>query len=207
MTATETGRLSAAARVRVDQFLAELDHVGIEDVGLVSLAAADVAARGTARSIAVAAAGEAGLGPYLVETREKARAHVVRMYDRNAYQPTWAGLNWGRSLGTIEDRVAVAAAVEDAAIGTVAMDVAGADVSDELLEPMRLLISMHPSETSRSQFAGTSWTARVGAVLFLVFVAAKVGGLGIYFGPIGWAVVLAIVVVAGVAIIRDRSAT
>ena len=207
MTTVETARLAADARVRVDRFLAELDHVGIEDVGLVSLPAADVAARASARSIAVAAAGEAGLGPYLVETREKARAHVVRMYDRNAYQPTWAGLNWGRSLGTIEDRVAVAAAVEDAAIGTVATDVADADVSDELLEPMRLLISMHPGETPRSQFAGTSWTARVGAVLFLVFVAATVAVLGSYFGPIGWAVAFVIVVAAGVAILRDRSAT
>ena len=205
MTTVETAQLAADARVRVDQFLAELDHVGIEDVGLVSLPAADVAARGPARSAAVSAAEQAGLGPYLAETREKARAHVVRMYDRNAYQPTWAGLNWGRSLGTIEDRVTVAAAVEDAAIGTVAADVASADAVEELLEPMRLLIAMHPGETPRSQFAGTSWTARTGAVLFLVFVAATVAVLGSYFGPIGWLVALAIVVAAGVAILRDRS--
>ena len=91
--------------------------------------------------------------------------------------------------------------------GPVATDVADADVSDELLEPMRLLISMHPGETPRSQFAGTSWTARVGAVLFLVFVAATVAVLGSYFGPIGWAVAFVIVVAAGVAILRDRSAT
>ena len=205
MTTVETAQLAADARVRVDQFLAELDHVGIEDVGLVSLPAADVAARGPARSAAVSAAEQAGLGPYLAETREKARARVVRMYDRNAYQPTWAGLNWGRSLGTIEDRVTVAAAVEDAAIGTVAADVASADAVEELLEPMRLLIAMHPGETPRSQFAGTSWTARTGAVLFLVFVAATVAVLGSYFGPIGWLVALAIVVAAGVAILRDRS--
>jgi len=205
VTTVETAQLAADARVRVDQFLAELDHVGIEDVGLVSLPAADVAARGPARSAAVSAAEQAGLGPYLAETREKARAHVVRMYDRNAYQPTWAGLNWGRSLGTIEDRVTVAAAVEDAAIGTVAADVASADAVEELLEPMRLLIAMHPGETPRSQFAGTSWTARTGAVLFLVFVAATVAVLGSYFGPIGWLVALAIVVAAGVAILRDRS--
>jgi energy-coupling factor transporter transmembrane protein EcfT len=64
---------------------------------------------------------------------------------------------------------------------------------------------MHPGETPRSQFAGTSWTARTGAVLFLVFVAATVAVLGSYFGPIGWLVALAIVVVAGVAILRDRS--
>ena len=77
------------------------------------------------------------------------------MYDRNMYQPTWAGLNWGRSLGTIEDRVAVAAAVEDAAIGTVATDVAMPADVDALLDPLRLLVSMHPDETPRSEFAGT----------------------------------------------------
>jgi len=201
-----TERLLAETSVRVDQFLAELDHVGIEDVGFVSMPVADTAARAPARSDAVAAAEEAGLGPYLVETRDKARARVVRMYDRNAYQPTWAGLNFGRSLGAVEDRVAVAAAVEDAAIGTVAMGVADADVVEELLEPMRLLIAMHPDETPRSPFAGTRWTARTGAVLFLVFVAITVAVLGTYFGLLGWLAALAIVVAAGVAILRDRSA-
>jgi len=200
-------RRLAEARVRVEQFLAELDHVGVEDVGLVSLPAADVAARASARSVAVTAAEDAGLGPYLARTREDARSRVVRMYDRNAYQPTWAGLNWGRSLGTVEDRVAVAAAVEDAAIGTVAMDVAPADVVEELLEPIRLLISMHPSETPLSPFAGSGWTPRLGAILFVLFAATTVAGLGIYFGPLGWAVALAIVVATGVAILRGRSTT
>ena len=198
-------RRLAEARVRVEQFLAELDHVGVEDVGLVSLPAADVAARAPARSVAVTAAEDAGLGPYLARTREDARSRVVRMYDRNAYQPTWAGLNWGRSLGTVEDRVAVAAAVEDAAIGTVAMDVAPADVVEELLEPIRLLISMHPSEAPLSPFAGSGWTPRLGAILFVLFAATTVAVLGIYFGPLGWAVALAIVVATGVAILRGRS--
>ena len=125
------------------------------------------AERTPAREAAAAACVAAGLGPLLDATREKARTRVIRMYDRNMYQPTWAGLNWGRSLGTVEDRVAVAAAVEDAAIGTVAADVATADEVETLLEPMRLLAAMHPDETPRSEFAGTRWTARVGAVLFL----------------------------------------
>jgi hypothetical protein len=207
VTLDESGRRLADARARVERFLAELDHVGIEDVALVSLPAADVAARASARSTAVTAAGAAGLGPYLTKTREDVRARVIRMYDRNMYQPTWAGLNFGRSLGTIEDRVAVAAAFEDAAIGTVAMDVVSADVTEELAEPMRLLIAMHPNEPPRSQFAGTRWTARIGALLFLVFVASTVAVLGAYFGPLGWAMALAIVVAAGIAIARDRSAT
>ena len=147
----------------------------------------------------------AGLGPLLEATREKARTRVIRMYDRNMYQPTWAGLNWGRSLGTVEDRVAVAAAIEDAAIGTVAEGVAPADDVETLLEPMGLLVAMHPDETPRSEFAGTRWTARVGAILFLVFVAVTVAVLGVYFGPIGWAVALVIVVAAAIGILRDRS--
>ena len=163
------------------------------------------AERTPAREAAVADCAAAGLGPLLEATREKARARVIRMYDRNMYQPTWAGLNWGRSLGTVEDRVAVAAAVEDAAIGTVATDVAMAADVEALLEPMRLLAAMHPDETPRSEFAGTRWTARVGAVLFLLFVAITVTVLGVYFGPIGWAVALVIVVAAAIGILRDRS--
>jgi hypothetical protein len=128
------------------------------------------------------------------------------MYDRNAYQPTWAGLNWGRSLGTVEDRVAVAAAVEDAAIGTVALGLIPADAAEELLEPLRRVVSMHPTDAPpRSQFAGTSWTARIGAVLFLAFVATTVSVLGLYFGTIGWLAVVAIVLAAGLLIMRDRT--
>ena len=194
-----------AAGERVARFLVDLDHLGIEDVGLVSLPHDGAAERTPARESAVQACEAAGLGPLLETTREKARTRVIRMYDRNMYQPTWAGLNWGRSLGTVEDRVAVAAAIEDAAIGTVADGVAPADDVETLLEPMRLLVAMHPDETPRSEFAGTRWTARVGAVLFLFFVAITVAVLGAYFGPIGWAVALAIVVAAAIGILRDRS--
>lgn len=195
----------AAARQRVDAFLQDLDHVGIEDVGLVSLPAGDTAGRTPARQAAVSACDQAGLGPCLADAREQARTRVIRMYDRNSYQPTWAGLNWGRSLGTVEDRVAIAAAIEDAAIGTVALDVAPPDVVETLLEPMRLVVALHPTDGPRSQFAGTGWTARFGAVLYLIFVATTVVGLGVLLGPIGWALALVIVVAAGVAILRDRS--
>jgi hypothetical protein len=174
-------------------------------VALVSLPHDGAAERTPAREAAAAACVEAGLGPLLDATREKARTRVIRMYDRNMYQPTWAGLNWGRSLGTIEDRVAVAAAVEDAAIGTVAADVAMPADVDALLEPLRLLASMHPDETPRSDFAGTRWTARVGAILFLIFVAITVAVLGAYFGPLGWLAAIVIVALAAAAILRDRS--
>jgi hypothetical protein len=202
-----TATAAAAAKQRAARFLEDLDHLGIEDVGLVSLPPDGAAERTPAREAAVAACTAAGLGPLLESTREKARTRVIRMYDRNMYQPTWAGLNWGRSLGTVEDRVAVAAAIEDAAIGTVATDVVAAEQAEALLEPMRLLVAMHPDETPRSQFAGTRWTARVGAVLFLMFVAITAAILGAYFGPIGWAVALVIVVAAAIAILRDRSTT
>ena len=201
----EPGDALTTAQRRAAEFLERLDHLGIEDVGLVSLPHEGAAERTPAREAAVTECAAAGLGPVLEATREKARARVIRMYDRNMYQPTWAGLNWGRSLGTVEDRVAVAAAVEDAAIGTVAMDVAMAADVEALLEPMRLLAAMHPDETPRSEFAGTRWTARVGAVLFLLFVAITVTVLGVYLGPIGWAVALVIVVAAAIGILRDRS--
>ena len=192
-----------AAGLRVEQLLSDLDQIGIEDVGLVSLPATDMAARARARSAAVKAAEEAGLGPLQGEAREEARARVVRMYDRNVE----AGLNWGRSLGTIEDRVAVAAAVEDAMIGTVALDVVSADVANELLEPMRLLIAMHPTDAPPSPFAGPGWTRRLGAVLALVFSATMLQALGAYFGTIGWVAWIVILAILGLLVLRGRSAT
>ena len=205
--APDGDELVDAAGLRVEQFLSDLDRIGIEDVGLVSLPATDMAARAPARSAAVKAAEEAGLGPLQGEARDEARARVVRMYDRNIYQPTWAGLNWGRSLGTIEDRVAVAAAVEDAMIGTVALDVVSADVANELLEPMRLLIAMHPTDAPPSPFAGPGWTRRLGAVLALVFSATMLLALGVYFGTIGWVAWIVILAVLGLLVLRGRSAT
>ena len=204
MTADTDQRL-ADARQRVERFFAELDHLGIEDVTSVSLPHEGAGERTPPREAAADACVAAGLGPLLDETREQARSWVIRLYDRNMYQPTRAGLNWGRSLGTIEDRIAVAAAVEDAAIGTVAKDVALAADSKALLEPLRMLVAMHPDEMQRNEFAGTRWTARIGAVLFLVFVAATVAVLGLAFGPIGWAVAIVILVIAALAVVRDRS--
>ena len=161
------------ARDRTDVFLDELDHLGIEDVELVSLPSRDAAGRAAARSAAVEAAERAGRGRLLSESRELARRRVIVMYDRNMYQPTWAGLNWGRSLGTVEDRVAVAAAVEDAAIGTVALDLISEDQARELLEPLRLIVAIHASHVPpRSQFAARGWTGRIGVLLFLGIVAS-----------------------------------
>lgn len=203
--ATDGDRHLVEARLRIERFLDELDHIGIEDIALVSLPAGDVPARAHARAAAVAAASYAGLGQVLRESREQARARIVRMYDRNMYQPTWAGLNWGRSLGTVEDRVAVSAAVEDAAIATVALGLIPADQAGELLEPMRLVVAMHSRDTYRGQFAGTGWTAWTGVGLFLIFVAYWVAIIGAIFGPVGWLVTLAIVIASGILIRRDRS--
>jgi hypothetical protein len=186
VTADQDRRL-ADARQRVERFLEELDHLGIEDVALVSLPHDGAGERTPSRETAAATCVAAGLGPFLTETREKARTRIIRMYDRNMYQPTWAGLNWGRSLGTV------------------AMDVAPPEDVETLLEPLRLLAAMHPDETPRSEFAGTRWTARIGAILFLIFVASTVAVLGAYFGPLGWAVAIGIVVAAAAAILRDRS--
>ena len=203
--ASDPDEIVDAARLRVEQFLEDLDRVGIEDIATVSLPMSDTAARTPARSAAVRAAEEARLGPLLAEARAAARDRIVRMYDRNAYQPTWAGLNWGRSLGTTEDRVAVAAAAEDAAIGTVAIDVVPEEVANALLEPMRLLMATHPDDAPSSPYAGPGWAPRLGGAIALGLTATLLYPLGPYFGTIGWVAWIVILAVLGRAIFRAPS--
>ena len=71
-------------------------------------------------------------------------------YARHQYEPTWAGLNWGRSLGTTSDRLGLTLAAEDAAAAAVMGDLLDEDTSAALSEPFEHAAGMSGSTTTPS---------------------------------------------------------
>ena len=100
------------------------------------------------------------------EARARTRAAIERAYARHQYEPTWAGLNWGRSMGTTRDRLGLTLAAEDAAVAAVMRDLLDDDTVAVLGEPFEHAAGMAGS-TARSfpvaPAAVSPWLARLGA--------------------------------------------
>ena len=68
---------------------------------------------------------------------EAARATVqewlIRVFNEHQYQPTMFGLNWGRSLGTVDDRAEIARTLREAVTALIVWDLAADRDRAELL--------------------------------------------------------------------------
>jgi hypothetical protein len=73
---------------------------------------------------------------------DRARQALIQAFSFRAYEPTWFGLNWGRSLGRADDRARLLAAVEDAAVAAVVADLLPEDDVVALREPFERVASM-----------------------------------------------------------------
>src|SRR5215208_7087968 len=114
---------------RLDAFLEELSRRNLDDLGVVALSEPDPTARGALLRRATAAAAAAG-ADRLAEVRavpDRVQAIAFRSFAFRGYEPTWFGLNWGRSIGRADDRARLVAAVEDAAVADVVADLLPAD--------------------------------------------------------------------------------
>ncbi len=187
-------RRGVIASEALDAFFADLDHLGWEDRGRISFPADDPA-RVEARAIAQAAAARAGRAGELETAVDAARAWVDGAYAARLYQPTWVALNWGRSTGSLEDRVTMTAIVEDAVSAVVVDGLVAATVGETLREPFELVRSMHPGQLSTPAEARRRRWGRPAAVVLLVvaltvFFADSVS----WVGPVGLAIPLAMAV-------------
>lgn len=115
-----------AARRRVEEFLAAVERTSVDDLLMVALPLPDPASRARREQKINCAAAIAGRDNLLAEARSRTGALLERGFARRAYEPTWFGLNRGRSLGRSTDRAALFAATDDAA---------AARVVEDLLEP------------------------------------------------------------------------
>ncbi len=181
-------------RAALDAFFADLDHLGWEDLGRISFPADDPA-RVEARAIAQAAAARAGRAGELETAVDAARAWVDGAYAARLYQPTWVALNWGRSTGSLEDRVAMTAIVEDAVSAVVVDGLVAATVGETLREPFELVRSMHPGELSTpAEARRRRWGRPAAVVLIIVALTFFFADSVSWVGPVGLAIPLAMAV-------------
>jgi hypothetical protein len=121
---------TVAARERVRGVLEGVTRINL---GVVVVAPPD-ATRMAARDVARTAASVAGRGPLLRESMSAAREVVLDSFARSGFSGTWAATQMTMSVAGPTDRVAAAAAFEEAAMAAVVEDL---DVDDETLDVLR----------------------------------------------------------------------
>lgn len=180
---------------RVDAVLAGLNALSPDElagVGLVQpaaeraelLAAVDEAAIATGRTDLVRAA------------RVRAGELVLERYGSGMLHTTFVALNWGLSQGTVEDRVAIANAVQDAAAAAVVADVLDREVLEALQLDVQRLAGLSTGRASGGSlddalaptlpgYAPRRWErpavllATTLAGLFVLGVAGAIGGAAV----------------------------
>ena len=177
----------SAARDRVDDLLERLAHVNLQ---VVVIAPPD-GTRRSAQSRARAAAEAAGRGDLFEAASSSARDAVIRAFSRGGFSGTWAANDWSISVATPKDRLAAAAAFEEAVMAAVVEDL----VDDETLDVLRsstdelIRASGMPSPGSLSALVGprgisrtTTATVGIGTALVVLVVAvwfSLAAGLGL----------------------------
>lgn len=121
-----------AARERLDAVLEGFNRLSPDELARVGLSRHDPGARAALLEQATSAARRAGRSELVAEGRRSARDMILRRYQQGAIHPTFLALNWGISQGTIEDRVAIIDALQDAATAAVVADLVDPDVADAL---------------------------------------------------------------------------
>ncbi|MEO8437130.1 MAG: hypothetical protein ABI562_01635 [Chloroflexota bacterium] len=193
-----------AARARVETVLDDFSRIELQVVVVAPPDAIRLAARDRARSAAIVA----GRGPLLDDAIEAAREITMRAFARGGFSGTWAATDMAVSVVRASDRVAAAAAVEEAVMAAVVEDLADAETLEELHATWDELASLRgiPSPGSLAGFASPAAGAMRGPIQIAVVIAfivacAAVGfGLGSGAGLIPLAIGIAVVA----ALLRRR---
>jgi hypothetical protein len=189
---------------RVERLFDRLDHLASGDTQA-PLPAVDQARRAEAREAATDAAIRTGRGRLLQESRRAAREVALRRFGSRVFRPTWVGLNWGQSMGTVEDRVAMAEVFDDAAIGAVITDIEP-DLAADLLSGLEALESIAGGAAEQSfelALRRRPFVTRAYALWFVFgLIATALGALG-DLGPVGLLIGTTIVVLVVLAAVRN----
>ena len=169
--------------VRIDALKGVVAGLDREDVQRISLPLPDDARR-AALARAVAAAEAAGRGPELAGLRARMRREAFVRYDRALLRPTWLGLNWGLSSGTSEDRVAVAAALDEAAVLVIADDLLTEEDRDVLGWAPEVLLGSAMHDTDSGSLAhALPGDSRGQAATAAAAIGGTLLGIGLIVAP------------------------
>jgi hypothetical protein len=122
-----------AGRARVDRFLIEVSKLPTERLRLFAVAPADADRHRRIVDDVEAAAIGRGVWDSLAEILADTNEWVLRRYADRGYDPTFIGLNWGRSPGTAQDRAVVAGSLREAVTAIFLAPLLPAEWVDELL--------------------------------------------------------------------------
>jgi hypothetical protein len=162
---------------RVRAFLQALERLAVDDLGVLALPEPDPDERTALLARAITAADEAGRLDEVRAAPGRAREVIVNAFAFRAYDPTWFGLNWGRSLGRSDDRARLLAAVEDAAVAAVVADLLPKDEVAALREPFERIASMAgTAPAANPQIEGA---VRRRALVGTIFVLSAMGAAAI----------------------------
>lgn len=193
-----------AARARVEAVLNDFSRVELQVVVVAPPDAIRLAARDRARSAAIVA----GRGPLLDDAIAAAREVTLRAFARGGFSGTWAATDMAVSVVRASDRVAAAAAVEEAVMAAVVEELVDPETLEELRATWDELASLRgiPSPGSLAGFASPAAGAMRGPIQIAVVVAFIVACAAIGFG-LGFGVgliPLAIGVAVMAALLRRR---
>jgi hypothetical protein len=141
------------ARARLQTLFAGFDRLTPFELERIGLRRRDDEAREALLHTVAEAARSADRTLLLGEARGQARDTVLRRYRDGGLHPTWVGLNWGISQGTIEDRVAIVEALEDAAAAAVVADLVQPEVVEALALDADRIMDMAAGEVSEGSLA------------------------------------------------------
>jgi hypothetical protein len=130
-------------------------------------------ARRAARERARTAAIVAGRRALVDEATAAARDLAMRAFARSGFSGTWAATDMAVSVVRASDRVATAAALEDAAIAAVVEDLVDEDTLDVLRSAWESFVSLReiPSPGSLATFAAPMANMARGPIQALIVVA------------------------------------
>jgi hypothetical protein len=157
---------------RLEDFLARLDRLDLEDLRLLSLPLPYPDERRALHAEIMRQADAVGRRAMVEDARARAREAIISAYTNHQYDPTWIALNWARSLGTTKDRLGLILAAEDAAVAAVLGDVLDEDLAAELSERFEQAAGMEGSTISPSLAV---WrrdrSGLLGRIIFLLTIA------------------------------------
>jgi hypothetical protein len=167
-------RTTAAARARVASLLDELSPIQLQVVVVGRPDATRQAARDRARDAAIVA----GRGELLEEAIGVVRDAVLRTFARAGFSGTWAATDMAVSVVRAEDRVAAAAAFEEAAMAAIVEDL----VDDHTLDVLRSTsgefrdLAGLPTPGSLSELGTPAAEAIRGPIQLIIVATACIAG-------------------------------
>jgi hypothetical protein len=183
---TSTDPSIDAAAMRVEALLEQLTRV---DLQLVVVSPPD-ATRRSARERAREAAEGAGRGAMFEDATTAARETAIRAFASGGFSGTWAATERSASVASAQDRVAAAAAFEEAAMAAVVEDLVGSETLEVLEATIGGLQRFRgiPAPGSLSTFTeragpdlsglGSGQSLAVGLIFVAAVLAFAIAGFG-----------------------------